>query len=66
MNPDKTLVNFEVTINEKKVARLIGTQDFPYCGSFIDTKTLDISKDRERRKDMGMYRINCRYSKSRR
>jgi telomerase reverse transcriptase len=59
VNPDKTLVNFEVTINEKKVARLVDATGFPYCGSFIDMKTLDISRDRERRKDMGMFYVEC-------
>ena len=58
VNPDKTLVNFEATINEKKVARLVGSNLFPYCGSFIHTRTLDITKDRERKKDMGKYRSN--------
>lgn len=53
VNPDKTLVNFEAVVNGKKVERLVGNRSFPYCGSFIDTKTLDITKDRERRKDMG-------------
>lgn len=56
VNPDKTLTNFEVTINGKKVARLLGDSatgaGFPYCGSFIDIKTLDISRDRERRKNI--------------
>lgn len=50
VNPDKTLVNFEAVINGKKVERLVGDRNFPYCGSFIHTKTLDITKDRERRK----------------
>jgi telomerase reverse transcriptase len=53
VNPDKTLVNFEVTVQEKKIPRLVGTKSFPYCGSFIDTKSLDIARDRERRRDMG-------------
>jgi len=53
VNPAKTLVNFEVTINDTKVTRLVGTRHFPYCGNFIDTKTLNITKDRERKKDMG-------------
>jgi telomerase reverse transcriptase len=53
VSPNKSLVNFEVIINGKKVERLVGSRDFPYCGSFIDTKTLDITKDREKRKDMG-------------
>jgi telomerase reverse transcriptase len=38
VNPDKTLVNFEATVQG---------------GSFINTNTLNISKDRERKKDMG-------------
>lgn len=53
VNPEKTLVNFEVAINGRKVKSLCGETAFPYCGSFIDVKTLDISRDRERRKDMG-------------
>lgn len=53
VNPDKTLVNFEVVINNKKIPRLVNKQGFPFCGNFIDVKTLNISRDRERRKDMG-------------
>lgn len=53
VNPEKTLVNFEAFVNGRKLARLVASRKFPYCGTFIDTKTLDISKDRERRKDMG-------------
>lgn len=53
VNPDKTLVNFEVLVNGQKVPRLVDSRCFPYCGSFIDMKTLNITKDRERRKDMG-------------
>jgi telomerase reverse transcriptase len=53
VNPAKTLANFEITINHMKITRLVGTRNFPYCGNFIDTKTLDITKDRERKKDMG-------------
>jgi telomerase reverse transcriptase len=53
VNPDKTLVNFEATINGKKVPRLVGTRKFPYCGNLIDTRTLNITKDRQRRKLTG-------------
>jgi telomerase reverse transcriptase len=53
VNPAKTLVNFEASINNMKVTRLVGSRNFPYCGNFIDTKTLNITKDRERKKDMG-------------
>ena len=49
VNPVKTLVNFEVCINNLKIARLIGSRQFPYCGNFIDTKTLNVTKDRERK-----------------
>jgi telomerase reverse transcriptase len=52
VNPEKTLVNFEATINDRKVKRLVGSRSFPYCGSFVDTRTLDITRDRERRKDV--------------
>jgi len=55
VNPDKTLVNFEAVINGKKVTRLVGNRAFPYCGSFINTESLNITKDRERRKDIGEY-----------
>jgi telomerase reverse transcriptase len=59
VNPVKTLVNFEATVNDHKVTRLVGTRAFPYCGTFIDTETLDISRDRERRKDIGMLISFC-------
>jgi telomerase reverse transcriptase len=52
VNPDKTLVNFEVIINDKKIPRLVNKQGFPFCGSFIDVKTLNFSRDHERMKDM--------------
>lgn len=53
VNPAKSLVNFEVTINEVHIPRLIGDVGFPYCGNMIDTKTLEITKDRDRRKNTG-------------
>jgi telomerase reverse transcriptase len=55
VNPNKTLVNFEVVINDKKVARLVDKQGFPFCGSLIDVKTLNFSRDRERKKDVGEF-----------
>lgn len=53
VNPAKSLVNFVVTVNEVKIPRLDGDTGFPYCGSIIDTKTLEITKDRDRRKNTG-------------
>lgn len=53
VNPAKSLVNFEVTVNEVHIPRLVGDTGFPYCGSMIDTRTLEITKDRDRRKNTG-------------
>lgn len=52
VNPEKTLVNFETCINGHKVKRLVTGKEFPYCGTFINTNTLHITKDRERCKDL--------------
>ncbi|OJD10445.1 hypothetical protein AJ78_08549 [Emergomyces pasteurianus Ep9510] len=48
VNPEKILVNFTVTIDERKVPRLLdpSQRQFPYCGNIIDTYTLALSKDR--------------------
>ncbi|XMA14564.1 hypothetical protein WAI453_007355 [Rhynchosporium graminicola] len=52
VNPDKTLVNFECLVQERKIKRVLGKEGgFPYCGSLVDMKTLGVSKDRERNKD---------------
>lgn len=53
VNPAKSLVNFEVTVNDSRVPQLHGDTAFPYCGSMIDTKTLEITKDRDRRMNTG-------------
>ncbi|KAI9740924.1 MAG: hypothetical protein M1818_004530 [Claussenomyces sp. TS43310] len=50
VNPRKSLVNFEASANGPNISRLIGTRKFPYCGSLIDVKTLEIGKDRGKRK----------------
>lgn len=49
VNTDKSLVNFDVTINGQKVPRLHGTTWFPYCGMRIDLKTLVLQKDRDKK-----------------
>ena len=49
VNPEKSLVNFDVTINDHKVPRLSKGDVFPYCGMSINTKTLELSKDRDKR-----------------
>ncbi len=52
VNPDKSLINFESTVNGAKVPRLLGEPRFPYCGNLIDTRTLEITKDTNRKRNM--------------
>ena len=49
VNTKKSLANFEILVNESKIPRLHGGTDFPYCGMLIDTRTLEVSKDRARK-----------------
>ncbi|KAI9814836.1 MAG: hypothetical protein M1827_003102 [Pycnora praestabilis] len=53
VNPEKSLANFEVTVDGIKVSRRHKSEQFPYCGNLIDTNTLELSKDRLRRKTSG-------------
>jgi telomerase reverse transcriptase len=45
INMEKSLVNFNITINSRKAPRLHSTKYFPFCGTSIHTETLDITKD---------------------
>lgn len=45
VNAGKSLTNFDVTINSRKVPRLSGSKYFPFCGNGIDVETLDVIKD---------------------
>ncbi|RCI15533.1 hypothetical protein L249_3433 [Ophiocordyceps polyrhachis-furcata BCC 54312] len=45
---DKTLVNFETSVDDVVVPRLPQGTAFPYCGLLIDDLSLDISKDTKR------------------
>ncbi|KAK3699518.1 Telomerase reverse transcriptase [Vermiconidia calcicola] len=47
---EKSRVNFDIEIGGKAINRLPAETDFPYCGHAINTVTLDLSKDKERRK----------------
>lgn len=51
VNPTKSLVNFEAFFHSTQIP--IAKEEFPYCGNLINTKTLEITKDRQRRKDTG-------------
>ena len=53
VNPIKSLANFKVIVNGDQVPQLRGLTAFPYCGTVIDTGTLEIKKDRDRRKGTG-------------
>jgi telomerase reverse transcriptase len=47
---EKSRANFDVEVHGKKIAKVMDA-DFPYCGNAINTVTLDLSKDRERRRE---------------
>lgn len=49
VNPDKTLVNFDMEGTKGPVKKST-SQAFPYCGTTINTKTLEIMKDHEKSK----------------
>ncbi|KKK16462.1 hypothetical protein AOCH_006621 [Aspergillus ochraceoroseus] len=48
VNPAKSLVNFAASVEGAQIPRLIDTTLFPYCGSLIDTQTLELFKDPDR------------------
>ena len=50
VNHDKTLTNFNSKKLEKHHTTLMQGKEFPYCGNIINTTTLELSKDRDRRK----------------
>lgn len=61
---EKSRVNFDMEINGSPVARLPAVVDFPYCGNAINTITLDLSKDAERRKAVNVQdSVTVEYSK---
>ncbi|KAL8811749.1 MAG: hypothetical protein Q9200_001548 [Gallowayella weberi] len=50
VNPAKSLANFHVQINGSVIPKTAADAGFPYCGTMVSTKTLEIRKDRERGK----------------
>ena len=50
---EKSLVNFACTVKGIRIQGLMKSRSFPYCGTKIDTVTLDLTKDRDRRIDTG-------------
>ncbi|KAL8690402.1 MAG: hypothetical protein Q9218_004144 [Villophora microphyllina] len=53
VNPAKSLTNFRIQINGTALPSISGSASFPYCGTLVDTRTLEIAKDRDRRKATG-------------
>lgn len=48
VNPAKSMANFSATVDGILLPRLEGSPLFPYCGSLIDTHTLEIHRDKDR------------------
>lgn len=48
VSPEKTLVNFDVCSSQGQVKRVDSRGHFSYCGTLIDCRTLEITKDRTR------------------
>ncbi|KAL7629462.1 Telomerase reverse transcriptase [Parahypoxylon ruwenzoriense] len=55
VNTRKTLVNFDLNVNGEPVTKLGPGRGFPYCGTTIDCETLDVSRNREKEPDTGIY-----------
>ena len=53
---DKSRANFDIEIDGRPITMLPSQTDFPYCGNAINTVTLDLSKDKERRKQTSTFR----------
>lgn len=53
VNPMKTLVNFNMEMDDGQVCKLTDGNEFPYCGTLINCASLEISKDRNRDKGIG-------------
>jgi len=51
VSPAKSLVSFDLAVDGVAVARAAPGAGFPYCGALLDTRTLDITRDRARARD---------------
>lgn len=61
---EKSRANFDVDVDGKSISRLPEATEFPYCGNAINTVTLDISKDHERRRKSNIAdSVTVEYSK---
>lgn len=55
VNPKKSLVNFNLAINGQQIRKLESGKGFPYCGTLINTRTLDISRASNQDQDKGRF-----------
>ncbi|KAL8757565.1 MAG: hypothetical protein Q9199_002136 [Rusavskia elegans] len=53
VNPTKSLTNFSIEINKSVITKTATGSAFPYCGTMVHTKTLEIRKDRDRGRASG-------------
>lgn len=51
VSPDKCLVNFDAEVDGVQINKLEGTPEFPYCGLTINTKSLEIKRDYDKREN---------------
>jgi len=49
IHPEKSLVNFDMTIDGVQIPKLSHSSSFPFCGLSIDSKNLQVTKDRVRK-----------------
>lgn len=49
INPQKSLVNFDMVLSGMQIPKLTESDWFPFCGLLINTNTLEISKNRVRK-----------------
>lgn len=57
VNPGKSMVNFDLVVNGITIPRTGPGETFPYCGTFIDCETLDISRNHNTARDTGMHAL---------
>ena len=56
VRPEKSLANFPCSINGFAIASPTDRTEFPYCGTMINTRTLEVAKER-RLKEAGMVQL---------
>lgn len=55
VNPKKSLVNFDLIIDGQQIAKLDNDKPFPYCGTLIDSRTLDIARTSNQDQENGKF-----------